>query len=160
MDLLGSVEGDFEVLSSILRIERCVVDRVRKIVMNERTECHSVGPRRREVRDVDMLDRSHVNGGIRERERSYLIADGRLLTPGEKTFFDGHWIVCALVTEQTNMRTHRADRRCLPAGFAGPGRCTGGSLNSTNEDSQRWQYQPFHAYLELERKMKGVSRLA
>ena len=62
LNLLGSVEGDFEVLSSILWIERSVVDRLGKIVMNERTEGHSVCPRRREVGDVDMLDATNVTG--------------------------------------------------------------------------------------------------
>jgi len=54
-DLLGHVEGESKVSSSIFRIESGVVERFRVEVVDESTERHAVGPARRKVGDVYML---------------------------------------------------------------------------------------------------------
>jgi len=59
--VLGGVEGELEVVSSVGGVELAVVERVRSEAVNKRTERHAVIPARREVRYVHVLLTVHTS---------------------------------------------------------------------------------------------------
>ena len=81
-------------------------------------------------------------------QRSYLVADGRLLTPGEKTFFDRRWIGCTLVTgESTFARIESIVAAYLPA-LPGPAAALAAPPRTRTKEREAWRLArsrlPYH----------------